>query len=75
MAGLEGWVLAKDGAAEIGISVSCLHRRALRGTIRTRMVGMIRLFNHEDIKAIAEVKRLARDRRQQVSRKTQGGLL
>lgn len=74
MAGLDGWVLAKDGAAEIGISVSCLHRRALRGTIRTRMIGYIRLFNSEDVTNIASVKQLARAKKSERNKKAQGGL-
>lgn len=74
MAGLDGWVLAKDGAAEIGISVSCLHRRAIRGTIRTRMIGYIRLFNAEDIANIAAVKQLARAKRIERVKKEMGGL-
>jgi len=75
MAGLDGWVLAKDGAAEIGISVSCLHRRAIRGTIRTRMIGYIRLFNAEDIANIAAVKQLARSKKSDQIKKAWGGLL
>lgn len=74
MAGFDGWVLASEGAKRIGISVSCLHRRAIRGSIRSRMVGMIRVFNEEDIKAIAEVKRLKRQG-SKVSNTTDGGLL
>lgn len=56
MVGLDGWLLSSEAAYQIGISISCLNRRALRGSIRTRRVGRIRLYNEEDVKQIKAVK-------------------
>jgi hypothetical protein len=56
MVGLDGWLLSSEAAYQIGISISCLNRRALRGSIRTRRVGRIRLYNEEDVRQIKAVK-------------------
>ena len=56
MSGLDGWMLSSEAAYQIGISISCLNRRAQRGSIRTRRVGRIRLYNEEDVKQIKAVK-------------------
>lgn len=58
MVSLEGWMLSKEAAYQIGISVSCLNRRALRGSVRTRRVGKLRLYHEEDIRQIKAVKEM-----------------
>ena len=62
MAGLDGWLLSSEAAYQIGISVSCLNRRALRGSIRTRRVGRVRLYSEDDVRMVKEVKRLMAER-------------
>jgi len=58
MVGLDGWLLSSEAAYQIGISISCLNRRAQRGSIRTRRVGRIRLYHAEDVKQIKAVKQM-----------------
>jgi excisionase family DNA binding protein len=63
MAGFGDWLLTKEAAYQLGISVSCMNRRAVRGTIRSRLVGNQRLFHAEDVAAAKAVREKQRENR------------
>ena len=72
MSGLDGWLLSSEAAYQIGISISCLNRRAQRGSIRSRRVGRIRLYNEDDVRVAKEVKRLEAERAIAVKLRAEG---
>jgi hypothetical protein len=72
MSGLDGWLLSSEAAYQIGITVSCLNRRALRGSIRTRRVGRVRLYNEEDVKQVKAVKAMVAARAAAIEREKRG---